>query len=67
MMIAAIDLDEFAEALAAHPPFMNLRRTKLAWNPQADRDLQPPHGLLGQLDPVFGSELLGGQSGPKSA
>jgi hypothetical protein len=65
MMIAAIYLDEFTEARAAHLRLMNLRRTKLAWNPQADRDLQPPHGLLGQLDPVFGSELLGGQSGSK--
>jgi hypothetical protein len=48
MMIAAIDLDEFTEARAAHPRLMNLRRTKLAWNPQADGDLEPPHDLLGQ-------------------
>jgi hypothetical protein len=30
-----------------------------------NRDLQSPHGLLGQIEAVLGSELLGSQSWSK--
>jgi hypothetical protein len=38
---------------------------QLPRNPQADSNLKSPHGLLGQIDAVLGSELLGSQSGSK--
>jgi hypothetical protein len=61
MMLAAVDLDQLPNARSPHTRLLNLRRPQLTWNPQTHRDLQPPHGLLGQIDAVLGSELLGSQ------
>jgi len=58
-MFAAIDLDEFTEACAPQPRLLNFGETLLARNPQARSDLELAYGLLGQIDPVLGSELLG--------
>jgi hypothetical protein len=64
-MFAAVDLNKFANARESHARLLNLRRPQLPWNPQTDGNLQPPHGLLGQIDAMLGSELLGSQSRPK--
>ena len=64
-MLAPIDLDVFAEACAPQSRLLDFGQTMLARDPQARGDLQLTHGLLGQIDPVLGSELLGSQCRPK--
>ena len=56
-MLATIDLDEFAKTCAPQSRLLDFGQTMLARDPQARGDLQLTHGLLGQIDPVLGSEL----------
>jgi hypothetical protein len=64
-MIASIDLDQLAEARAAAPGLLNLRRTKSSRNPQTAGDHEGSDGLDRQIHAVALSELLGRQCRPK--
>jgi hypothetical protein len=64
-VLAAIDLHEFPDACTPKTRLLNLWRPKLPGNPPADGNLESPHGLLGEIDAVLGSELLASQSRSK--
>jgi hypothetical protein len=66
-MIASIDLDQLAEARAAAPGLLNLRRPKSSRHPQAAGDHERSDGLDRQIHAVALSELLGRQCRSKSA
>src|SRR5258707_266589 len=57
-MIAAIDLDQLAQARTPVPRLVNLGRALLARNPQAGFGHQVPHGFGRERQPVRFSEFL---------
>ncbi|CAB5291688.1 hypothetical protein IST455A_04270 [Burkholderia multivorans] len=64
-MLAAVDLDQLAQARASRPRLVDLRRTLPPWHPQASVGHQPPHRLLGQPNAMTFPELVAGQRRPE--
>ncbi len=50
-VLAAVDLDELAEAGTSCPRLLDLRRPKLAWDPQPGVHLNPPRVSLATVMP----------------
>ncbi len=65
LVVAAIDLDELAEALAAVPGLVGVREAVSALNPDAGRQHPGPEGLPGDPDVVQLDELLLGERRPE--
>src|SRR5215469_786273 len=63
-MFAAVDLHQFANALAPRPRLVDASAL-LAIAPQPVNDHPLPQGLAGERKTVLGGELLGGQSRPE--
>src|SRR5271169_4006994 len=64
-MLAAVDLHQFAIALAPRPRLMNSSLPLLAIEPQPVGNHPLPQGLAGEPKAVLGGELLGGQGRPE--
>ncbi|MCY1301281.1 hypothetical protein D9M70_508840 [compost metagenome] len=60
-VVAAIDLDQLAEAGAAVPRLVHLGRAQLPGDPEAGVDHDPAHRLGGQVDAMALAQLLGRQ------
>jgi hypothetical protein len=66
-VLAAIDLNQFANARAPRPRLLDLRRPQPSRQPQAAGGHERPDGLDRQIDAMAFSELLGRQCRPKIA
>jgi hypothetical protein len=64
-MLAAVDLDQFAQARAPRSRLVDLRRTLAARHPQAGGRHEPTHRFLRQANAMTFIQLLAGQRRPE--